>query len=440
MDNQSPPPIGQNSNPPNQKQSLGSIELDHSNPDSIYQWLTLQITSPVFRNVIKDFIDENCSTFLDIEENTFEQGQLFNEFTMLVENLLNDVLELGQLTSEMFAEASQRGLEDEKYKKYYNQLINFSDYNYFKKLMTKRNYQLIKAAEEQIELSKLQRSQVSNQQNPQYIQNPNPQENDPNKLPPEMIQQLSQQEQDDLQRAIQESMAAEDQKRRIAAIEEEELRRALKQNMMESLKEKKKIEEQNRLKKQKEIDEDNKKKEEELLKEKEKHKKNIDEIKKEQEKMEREKQLLQQRIKDQENQRQKENEERKQRELKEKQQREKEQKEKQQREKDRELREQKEKEQREQKERELREQRERERELREQKAREDREQRERELREQREREQREIEKAKELKQKEKMNEDNFNIKNPYQRPPPVKENIEQKQTNIQNTIFLLQTK
>lgn len=49
-----------------------------SDLDWIYDFVFGKITSPVFRNPIKDFIDDNCTYFLDMEENTFQQGALFN--------------------------------------------------------------------------------------------------------------------------------------------------------------------------------------------------------------------------------------------------------------------------------------------------------------------------------------------------------------------------
>ena len=128
------------------------VPLDKNDPDSIYNWVAKRVSGPSFRNIIKDFIDDNCSLFIDIEENTFQQGQIFNEFNQLLENILGDVLEEGGLSQEQFLEAAQRGLEDKKYKKYFDQLLNFSDYNFFKRCMTKRNYALIKRFEEKSKL------------------------------------------------------------------------------------------------------------------------------------------------------------------------------------------------------------------------------------------------------------------------------------------------
>ena len=78
----------------------------------------------------------------------------------LIENLLNDVLAEGQLTQEDFLKAAERGIEDKKYKKYFNQLINFQNYVFFKSFMTRRNYQIIQMAEKQMK-------EENEKQNPQ---------------------------------------------------------------------------------------------------------------------------------------------------------------------------------------------------------------------------------------------------------------------------------
>ena len=123
---------------------------DKSNPEEVYNYVAKRISGPTFRNPLKNFIDENCITFIDVDENTFEQGQLFKELNQLLENLLDDVLKDGQLTQEDFLKAAERGIEDKQYKKYFNQVINFGDYTFFKSIMTKRNYQIIKMAEQQM--------------------------------------------------------------------------------------------------------------------------------------------------------------------------------------------------------------------------------------------------------------------------------------------------
>ena len=235
------------------------IPLDKNNPDSIYNWVAKKISGPSFRNIIKDFIDDNCSLFIDIEENTFQQGQIFNEFNQLLENILGDVLQEGGLTQEQFLEAAQRGLEDKTYKKYFDQLLNFSDYTFFKRIMTKRNYTLIKKFEEQIEQQKKEEEEKKLEEEKQKElekeiekekeKGKEKEENGENKeekkektereLEEErqrllLLQMLNQEEEKELQEVIKQSLAMEEEKRRIAVIEEEELNRALKQSLMES--------------------------------------------------------------------------------------------------------------------------------------------------------------------------------------------------------------
>ena len=253
------------------KDNPEEVILDKNNPDSIYNWVAIKVSGPSFRNIIKDFIDDNCSLFIDIEENTFEQGQIFNEFNQLLENILNDVLEEGGLSQDQFLAAAQRGLEDPKYRKYFDQLLNFGDYNFFKRCMTKRNYTLIKRFEEQI--SQQKKSEEENKQKEEEekrlieeeklkeLEKEKEKEKEDNKDNGEtkkgekkektekeleeerqrmlLYQLLNQEEEKELQEVIKESLQMEEEKRRIAVIEEEELNRAIKKSLQESQKPKK---------------------------------------------------------------------------------------------------------------------------------------------------------------------------------------------------------
>lgn len=216
--------------------------LDKNNPDSIYNWLCFKVSSPSFRNIIKDFIDDNCISFVDVDENSFQQGQLFNEFNQLLENLLSDLLIEGCITQEQFLVAAERGLSDDKYKKYFDQILNFSDYTYFKKVMTKRNYQLIKRVEEQMDQQKKEeqkkkeeelkkQAEMENQKN-RTITGKEKEEEENRKL---LNQLLYREEEEELQRAIQQSIQMEEEKKKIAIIEDEELQRALKRSLVDAV-------------------------------------------------------------------------------------------------------------------------------------------------------------------------------------------------------------
>ena len=199
---------------------------DRSNPDEVYNYVAKRISGPTFRNPLKNFIDENCITFIDVDENTFEQGQLFKELNQLLENLLDDVLKDGQLTQEDFLQAAAKGVEDKQYKKYFNQVINCGDFNFFKSIMTKRNYQIIKMAEQQMANAKNMPEGKKEEINEYYNNEQSEQKTK------ELVQKLLEEENKELDEAIKQSLEEEDKRRRIAAIEEEELRRALQKSLI----------------------------------------------------------------------------------------------------------------------------------------------------------------------------------------------------------------
>ena len=220
------PEASENQSESQKKQKFDpKLPPDKSNPEDVYNFVAKRISGPAFRNPLKNFIDENCMTFIDVDENTFEQGELFKELNQLLENLLQEVLEDGQLTQEDFLQAAEKGITDPKYKKYFNQVINFGDYNFFKTIMTKRNYQIIKMAEQQ--MANAQKMAEEGQEQNKEEENYNNEQRTK-----ELVAKLLEEEKKEYDEAIKQSLEEEDKRRRIAAIEEEELRRALKNSLM----------------------------------------------------------------------------------------------------------------------------------------------------------------------------------------------------------------
>ena len=112
---------------------------NNQNYNTVYKLLI----SKEFKNKIEEFIDQNCILFLPgIEENTIEQGEIFNQFVSLIENYLEEKIKELNLTEEMFINVTKKGLENPRDKKYFGFLISFTNYIYFKNLMIKRNIQL----------------------------------------------------------------------------------------------------------------------------------------------------------------------------------------------------------------------------------------------------------------------------------------------------------
>ena len=179
--------------------------------DWIYDCVLQVVKSPEFRNPIKDFIDDFCGTFIGLEENTFDQGNLHKEFVSLIDNLLETLTKDLGITEEMFCMAAKKGLNEPKAKKYFEQLISFTNYNYFKHLMTKRNFDLEKLAYQQM---------MEDKQN---------EGNDE-----ELEKKRKEMEENELKWALQMSLAAEEEKKKLEAIEEEELKRAIQLSLSES--------------------------------------------------------------------------------------------------------------------------------------------------------------------------------------------------------------
>ena len=197
--------------------------------EDLFKWIydtVLQIVkSPEFRNPLKDFIDDNCGSFIGVEENTFEQGAIHKEFITLADNLLETMTQEIGITEEMFCMAAKRGLEDEKEnKKYFEQLIAFNNYNYFKNLMTKRNLHLEKIAYEEMMKDKQKESQEQ------------PENKDNNEELEKLKEEQSKAEKGELECALKMSIALQEEAKKLQELEDAELEKAIKLSLLEQQK------------------------------------------------------------------------------------------------------------------------------------------------------------------------------------------------------------
>ena len=200
------------------------------NPDEdlfnwIYDTVVQIVKSPEFRNPLKDFIDDNCGSFIGVEENTFEQGAIHKEFITLADNLLETMTQEIGITEEMFCLAAKRGLEDQKEnKKYFEQLIAFNNYNYFKNLMTKRNLHLEKIAYEEMMKDKQKESQAQ------------PENKDNNEELQKLKEEQNKAEKGELECALKMSLALEEEAKKLKELEDAELEKAIKLSLLEQQK------------------------------------------------------------------------------------------------------------------------------------------------------------------------------------------------------------
>ena len=186
--------------------------------DWIYDCVLQIVKSPEFRNPIKDFVDENCNSFIGVEENTFEQGGLHKEFIELVDNLLDTLTKDIGITDEMFCLAAKKGLNDKNSKKYFEQLISFTNYNYFKNLMTKRNLYLEELAYKEMMKERGKGEELSEEQ------------------VKELEARTKEMEENELQCAMKMSLAAQEEVKKLQALEDEELEKAIKLSLEEQQK------------------------------------------------------------------------------------------------------------------------------------------------------------------------------------------------------------
>ena len=195
--------------------------MANSELDWIYDYIVQIIKSPEFRNPIKDFIDDNCESFIGVDENTFEQGELHKKFQALVDTLLDTMTKDIGISEEMFCLAAKKGLEEGKDKKYFEQLISFTNYNYFKNLMTKRNLQLEKLAYKQM-------IEAGGKKNKEQEQEP---------MTEEEIKEMEEKakifDKNLMDCAIQMSLAAEEEKKKLKEIEDADLEKAIQLSLME---------------------------------------------------------------------------------------------------------------------------------------------------------------------------------------------------------------
>jgi len=189
----------------------------------IYDTVLQVIKSPEFRNPLKDFIDDNCGSFIGLDENTFEQGELHKEFISLADNLLETMTHELDITEEMFCMAAKKGLEDSKEnRKYFEQLIAFNNYTYFKNLMTKRNLHLEKLAYEAMMKDKEKEIPSENKDNNEELK--------------KLIEEQNLAEKGELEAAIKMSLAVEEEAKKLKELEDAELEKAIKLSLLEQQK------------------------------------------------------------------------------------------------------------------------------------------------------------------------------------------------------------
>lgn len=137
----------------------------------------------------------------------------------MIENLLENMLAEIGASHELFLLAAKKGLDSSQDKKYFEQLVACDNYLYFKSMMIKRNLQL----EEQAFNLMQEKTGASSEVN---VSNNVESQSEPQKfdIDPQWAEIKKLREAAEVDCAIQMSLAIEEEKKRIADIEEEELK------------------------------------------------------------------------------------------------------------------------------------------------------------------------------------------------------------------------
>lgn len=104
--------------------------------------------SPTWVSPISKFVDENCFTFEDQDENKLEYTLIHNAFKLLIDELLEAHLQELAVTPEQFERFCHHGMggSNEFHKELVEQLLSVDDFLIFKAMMVKRNAQLYRQA------------------------------------------------------------------------------------------------------------------------------------------------------------------------------------------------------------------------------------------------------------------------------------------------------
>eukprot|EP00747_Dinoflagellata_sp_TGD_P167181 gnl/TRDRNA2_/TRDRNA2_191158_c0_seq1.p1 gnl/TRDRNA2_/TRDRNA2_191158_c0~~gnl/TRDRNA2_/TRDRNA2_191158_c0_seq1.p1 ORF type:complete len:405 (+),score=127.74 gnl/TRDRNA2_/TRDRNA2_191158_c0_seq1:74-1288(+) len=111
------------------------------NVDWISDFIVNMFRSPTWVMPIAQFIDQNCGSFEDVEENKLEHTEIHNNFKKLIDDLLMAHLSELSVTPEQFTDFCQRGLTgaNELHRSLIEQLISAEDFLVFKAVMVKQN-------------------------------------------------------------------------------------------------------------------------------------------------------------------------------------------------------------------------------------------------------------------------------------------------------------
>lgn len=100
------------------------------------------VNCPVYRNDIEDFKETNCLNFRGQEENSHQDFLLHKAYVKLLEEKIDYLIALLDISEDQFLRASMIIYADRRYRNFVEELFSAEDFLFFKKMMHKKNRQL----------------------------------------------------------------------------------------------------------------------------------------------------------------------------------------------------------------------------------------------------------------------------------------------------------
>jgi hypothetical protein len=100
------------------------------------------VSSPAFSNDLEDFKEEHCAIFLGEEESTHQQFLIFKKYSALVEAKVKGLLENLGVSEKDFCQAAYICYKDPRYRRLMEEVFSAEDFQWFKKMMTRKNRHL----------------------------------------------------------------------------------------------------------------------------------------------------------------------------------------------------------------------------------------------------------------------------------------------------------
>lgn len=118
------------------------IKKDEKSQNWIIESIIQYSSLPEYRNTYEDFIEANCLTFEDIEENRHEHFQIHKNYIVMVEKNLEKLISTLSIEPEILFGALQSSYRYVEYRPFIAEILNSDDFLLFKQMMVKKNKEL----------------------------------------------------------------------------------------------------------------------------------------------------------------------------------------------------------------------------------------------------------------------------------------------------------